>query len=709
MKNSKLKKKLIYFYELFWKEKLLFSTFVFISLFVNCLDVYSQCSLHQIDWDTFDYGLVNLDSYSYNLPNIQVAKENKMGLLTDQKEGYYDYMYAGEIILKYDELTDETDVSDLFLCFKPQSCEFYLLIDINNSLAVTWDLEHKKISINMGLLFGNPLSSGCSSFGHFQLYKKFDFSNEFKDTQNNDIPSTTKNLIVLIHGWNPDPDENKYEDGYWPMLIKSIEKALIDYPDWKLFTYNWSADAATGPPSIIGGYKNGVQAAEIAHQHGQHLGELLRCKLPNLEAVHFIAHSAGTWAARSAALDLAFYTDALIQITLLDRFIPNKDSQLCKSRMDELDEDLIKLRKIRGNNKSPVYYLENYYTTFDYTDFGCNDCTEGDLNWSLPSINRKIDNCEFTICTECCPIDCITVYPYGAHNGPIKYYSETILGYNHCENLPEISGLGWNLSMAKNGACIEPTLIIGAPSSSFNLTGSYALTATTTGDFNSVKFRFRLPGNTQYELIDNAEKSGNGNWSLNFEPLKFSTIKAALGNAASMQITISAQALNNTTGYTIDKYLCVTIKNDLETNPITGGGVVTPENIIFNAQYNEGDPSGIYLSLKNISNSPFHWTAFCSADWLTLNQDEEDCDGIYGCATAVNAHIAGLFPGPYNANITITADGIEGSPFIVPVTLNITESTPPQVLSILQMMHMFPLEVWEEHLALKTLMFYVSV
>ena len=101
-------------------------------------------------------------------------------------------------------------------------------------------------------------------------------------------------------------------------------------------------DTDTGGTDLAAG-TNGTEAAEISHQHGYHLGELIFRKSPGIRKIHFIAHSAGAWAARAAAryLSQASTNPPEIQITLLDPFIPaeltdGKDTALSKGVMDNL-------------------------------------------------------------------------------------------------------------------------------------------------------------------------------------------------------------------------------------------------------------------------------------------------------------------------------------------------------------------------------------
>src|SRR5262245_45405936 len=67
------------------------------------------------------------------------------------------------------------------------------------------------------------------------------------------IGSEARNVLVLIHGWNP-PDpfrngrvtENKYvEEPFWRDLRNALFFRLTG-SDWKVLLYHWEQDAATG-------------------------------------------------------------------------------------------------------------------------------------------------------------------------------------------------------------------------------------------------------------------------------------------------------------------------------------------------------------------------------------------------------------------------------------------------------------------------------
>ena len=146
------------------------------------------------------------------------------------------------------------------------------------------------------------------------------------------LTASASKIIVLVHGWNPYKVIDAFDDSPWCQLTESILAKLSteEFLGWSLVQYHWEQDAQTGfifdlnNGSNPFGRQNGTEAAEIAHQHGQHLGELLECKNGgSLQKVHFVAHSAGTWVARTAAKWLLESTsDTVVQLTLLDPYMP---------------------------------------------------------------------------------------------------------------------------------------------------------------------------------------------------------------------------------------------------------------------------------------------------------------------------------------------------------------------------------------------------
>ncbi|HZL79196.1 MAG TPA: pre-peptidase C-terminal domain-containing protein, partial [Candidatus Limnocylindrales bacterium] len=248
------------------------------------------------------------------------------------------------------------------------------------------------------------------------MFRYLQFSPILFTTESNgnesQLRASTKKLIVLIHGWNPNSDFDGYGGNFASLDMRL--RSQITNSDWKLLKYHWEADADTGPgfgfetvsPAEI--LKNGTESAEIAHQHGQHLGELLNETCPNLESIHLIAHSGASWAARAAAkFLLSRNPNLIVEVTLLDPFIPaaaGADSSLTRENMNAM-------ALFQGNNR--IFQLENYYSV-DITGPG----TQQSFDW------RASDVKDFRV-------DWSTHYgdkliPGDGHTGPIQFYSDTV-------------------------------------------------------------------------------------------------------------------------------------------------------------------------------------------------------------------------------------------------------------------------------------------
>ncbi|HAB17009.1 MAG TPA: hypothetical protein DCE44_11225, partial [Verrucomicrobiales bacterium] len=266
---------------------------------------------------------------------------------------------------------------------------------------------------------------------------------------------STKKLVVLIHGWNPNSNPDSYSGDAEEFNALEIQLRSELANEWKLLKYHWEADADTGAWLSFSAFDHATRAAEIAHQHGQHLGELLHETCPNLESIHFIAHSAGSWAARSALKYLLIHNPRLIaQVTLLDAFIPGsvpKTSPLTQTRMEAL-------ANFEGQER--IHQLENYYSADGVTGSG----TQETFNW------RSQDYGDFKVDWD--PGDGHSPPFYGdnlpfqfGHFGPIQFYTDTVVSIDRTkvppalENAPyyplKESQIGWWQSLFLN----EPLVI----------------------------------------------------------------------------------------------------------------------------------------------------------------------------------------------------------------------------------------------------------
>jgi alpha-tubulin suppressor-like RCC1 family protein len=253
-----------------------------------------------------------------------------------------------------------------------------------------------------------------------------------------DINHPTKKAIVLIHGWtNSDSDQaptNAYSSGDWARIVSGL-KTKLQGTDWKLITYHWEQDASTGTSmdgffadfsTVFSPYLNGVEAAANANAHGFNLSTLLNQKAPDLREVHFIAHSAGSWAAKNATVNILASNPYLVaQITLLDPFIPDANlgfsTGLSTAAMSSLNI---------SPNRNRIFRLENYYANDNLIALrwdpakatGGTISTQETFHWTLNGdINLQIDHGNIN--------GTYTQY-YDYHGGPIEFYADIISAAN---------------------------------------------------------------------------------------------------------------------------------------------------------------------------------------------------------------------------------------------------------------------------------------
>lgn len=244
------------------------------------------------------------------------------------------------------------------------------------------------------------------------------------------IGADARNAIILIHGWNP-PDpfragrvaENKYvEEPEW----SSLRNALFDRlkgGDWKVILYHWEQDAATGFVDLNGAnggvipdaVRNATEAAKRADAwHGPHLAEQLNDAAPNLRQVHLIAHSAGSWLARKAAIRLLELNPYLtVQVTLLDAYIPGS-LPVSLRPVTSLDVNAMNSLATDAHNDR-IYRLESYHSD------SIQDLALTGVNNTYPwrsgiDINRIVNHVNITPTLNC----------YEDHGGPIQFYADTI-------------------------------------------------------------------------------------------------------------------------------------------------------------------------------------------------------------------------------------------------------------------------------------------
>jgi len=285
----------------------------------------------------------------------------------------------------------------------------------------------------------NSFKSGLNDpTGKVAVYKRFEFPTALNDPHGGepyyaDLDSTANKLVIVIHGWQSSPKTDPYSVGEWKALVanlhKEIQSKVALVPNWDLYAYRWGRDSYTGP--ILGsnghayggiglGVENGTQAAEIGYQHGLVLGKLLAERNIPLEKVHFIAHSAGTWVARSASLYLRehFGSSLVQQITLLDPYNPHEGWKENGSRSD-VDDSVLGADKIESGWAEKILLPrptknigENIYSN-DSEVVGTNQV------YGYGFTNREVGT-SFLGWTE------KILSAWNGHSGPINFYSYTV-------------------------------------------------------------------------------------------------------------------------------------------------------------------------------------------------------------------------------------------------------------------------------------------
>lgn len=222
--------------------------------------------------------------------------------------------------------------------------------------------------------------------------------------------------VVLIHGWNPEsvPDRLKWSVE-WQLLSAQLKhklSAIDSGQNWAIINCNWSKAAATGrivtlDPRDRMALPAALQAAKNADKIGFSYAENLNEICPDLRRVHFIAHSAGSWLARSAIIELMRLNPMVVcELTLLDPFIPSRVGASIA-----LGEQEIEVLTNPENTNYRVWKCQNIYAK----DIETNLATEGDFVWGGTGAGGN-----FRVDTG------INSNNYDDHSGPILYYADTI-------------------------------------------------------------------------------------------------------------------------------------------------------------------------------------------------------------------------------------------------------------------------------------------
>jgi predicted secreted protein len=100
-----------------------------------------------------------------------------------------------------------------------------------------------------------------------------------------------------------------------------------------------------------------------------------------------------------------------------------------------------------------------------------------------------------------------------------------------------------------------------------------------------------------------------------------------------------------------------------------------PKSFNFSATEGGSNPADQTLEISNSGVDTIDWTLGDDAEWLSEDPTSGSSTGELDTVD-VSVDITGMSDGDYSANITITADGADNSPWTVPVSLHIDSSTP---------------------------------
>jgi hypothetical protein len=293
-------------------------------------------------------------------------------------------------------------------------------------------------------------------------------------------------IIVLVHGWNPFGTNNPLQSGEWGGLSSKLREDGV-LPGWSLVEYDWARDANSGflwshnnsnssvshqlnqeselrPQGLIKtvvaltatsvqmrAENFAIRAAERAYAHGILLGIQIveQVQKENLQQVHLIGHSAGSWAVYSALRYISHHApNCEIQVTYLDPFIPDQTSfnllpLLRHPFSGEILNDSVNFTRVSATGAARA---EAYYTQFDETELAASvgllpsEATTVLWNWDVHE-NAFVKEVSF----------------YGGlsniwrgHGLPITFYGDSIAQ----PASSVFSGLGWTKSLANNSPVI---------------------------------------------------------------------------------------------------------------------------------------------------------------------------------------------------------------------------------------------------------------
>jgi Concanavalin A-like lectin/glucanases superfamily/Viral BACON domain len=107
-------------------------------------------------------------------------------------------------------------------------------------------------------------------------------------------------------------------------------------------------------------------------------------------------------------------------------------------------------------------------------------------------------------------------------------------------------------------------------------------------------------------------------------------------------------------------------------NPAPPVLAVSRTTMSFTATQGGANPSAQSFDVTNTGGGTINWSATESAAWLSLSPTS----GTAPSTVTATPSIAGLAPGTYTTQISVTAPGVSGSPKTIDVTLTVNPSTP---------------------------------
>ena len=118
--------------------------------------------------------------------------------------------------------------------------------------------------------------------------------------------------------------------------------------------------------------------------------------------------------------------------------------------------------------------------------------------------------------------------------------------------------------------------------------------------------------------------------------------------------------------------------------PVSCGGpppqpalAVSPGTMSFTATQGGAGPPAQNIAVTNTGGGSLDWTASESVPWLSVSPQSGTAPG----SIAVTPSIAGLAPGTYTTQVTVTAAGATGSPKTVDVSLTVNPAPPVLAVS----------------------------